>query len=431
MEWLGWIALGGTALGWVAMVLACVGLLLQRRDHFSLRPRGLALEAERLARPLPPEEELPHVVVQLPTFNEGEVVRRAVANAVGLDWPRDKLHVQVCDDSTDGTTEVAEEAARQAREEGYDVTVVRRGSRQGFKAGALQNAMERTEHEYFLILDVDFVSPNDFLQRLMGVLLSEPEVAFVQARPDFFNRRENVLTRAQAIFLDWHYGLEQPTRAWSGHILPFNGTCGIWRRAAIQAAGGWRGDTLTEDWDLSYRAWQAGWKGAFLATVSAFGELPHRVAPFARQQRRWATGVGEVGFRAIRDLVGSGDISTALREGKARPFGMWLAHATFPGTVPVAVLAMLLHPSMALYLAVLVYLPYAAATVVLYGVTWSANRSLARDTRPGSFFMDFLPVPFLFLYLGWANLRSLPSTLLGRTRIFMRTPKRKTSPARP
>jgi cellulose synthase/poly-beta-1,6-N-acetylglucosamine synthase-like glycosyltransferase len=159
--------------------------------------------------------------------------------------------------------------------------------------------MAASPHEYFAIFDTDYVPPVDFLRRCMTVLLAEPTSAFVQARTDFLNADESALTRMQALMLDHHMSVDQMTRSWSGHPLPFNGTCGIWRRSAIEAAGGWRGDTLAEDLDLTYRAWMLGLGGRFLASVSAPGELPTSLKAWANQQCRWTTGFSQVAWRIL------------------------------------------------------------------------------------------------------------------------------------
>ncbi|MBS0540350.1 MAG: glycosyltransferase, partial [Proteobacteria bacterium] len=239
-----------------------------------LRAKGLEREEDLLATPLPPDAQLPHVVIQIPSFNEGPVLRRGVEAAARLDWPRDKLHIQLLDDSTDKTAEIAREVTAELRAKGFDVVALQRTDRSGFKGGALHEAMQQTSHNYFAVFDVDYVPPEDFLRRCMRVFVAEPKTAFVQARFDFLNPHENALTEMQMVTLDAHLGIEQATRYWAGHPLPFNGTCGIWQREAIEAGGGWKGDTVTEDLDLTYRGWVKGWRSVFLVSVSVPGELP-------------------------------------------------------------------------------------------------------------------------------------------------------------
>jgi cellulose synthase/poly-beta-1,6-N-acetylglucosamine synthase-like glycosyltransferase len=358
-------------------------------------------------------------------------VERAVAGAAQLDWPRDKLHVQVCDDSTDGTTELARAAAERANAAGVDVAVIRRADRSEFKAGNLRNAMAHTRHDYFAIFDVDYVAPPDFLRRCMAALLADPGLAFVQARIDYLNPGESALTRAQAIQLDQHSGLEQATRSWAGQPVPFNGTCGVWRRAAIEQAGGWRGDTLSEDWDLSYRAWAKGWRSAFLVTVTAAGELPAGFGAWASQQRRWAAGAGEVGRRMLPAARQAFGRSLGEAAGALLPFATWLAHAMFAATLIVAAAAMLLRPASAVALGVAVYVVLAAAILALFAAVVVVDRTLARNTPVARLLLDFPMVLLLQLYTSWAILCSLPGTLFGRERVFVRTPKRGSSLDRP
>lgn len=417
----GFVAL--TLFGCAILAITVFGLVYVLGLHLALRREGIASEMRRLAHPLPPDDALPHVVVQIPVFNEGAIVERGIANVAGLDWPKDRLHIQVCDDSTDGTTELARAAARRAAATGVHVVVLHRDNRSDFKAGALRAAMAATRHDYLAIFDVDYVPPADFLRRCMAALTSEPDLAFVQARPDFLNAGENVLTRAQAIILDFHYGLEQPTRSWARHALPFNGTCGIWRRAAIEAGGGWHGDTLTEDWDLSYRAMVKGWRGVFLATVTVPGELPTKPGAWIAQQKRWAAGIGEVFRNMLPALLFGGSLSRKERWGALLPLGMWLGDVMFPATFFSAVAAMLLMPSVAWVLGLIVYATFAAAAVALFALMLVANRFVGRMTPLGSFLLDFVPVLGLLIYISWANFQSLPATLIGRRRVFVRTPK--------
>lgn len=283
----------------VGMACFMVSYFVQLRRHHDLLPAGRAAEERLLAVPLPEPEELPHVVVQIVSFNEGHLVRRALQAAARLDWPKGRLHVQLLDDSTDDTLALARAAVAEGQATGLDVVLLHRDRREGFKAGALAQGMAASQHEYFAIFDTDYVPRPDFLRRCMTALQAEPKSAFVQARIDYLNAGENALTRTQALMLDHHMSVDQMTRSWAGDPLPFNGTCGIWRRSAIEAAGGWRGDTLAEDLDLTYRAWMLGLEGRFLASVSAPGELPTSLKAWADQQYRWTTGFGQVAWRIL------------------------------------------------------------------------------------------------------------------------------------
>ena len=296
------------------LLAAFVGSLLYMVVlHHRLKDAGLAREAALLATPLPADADLPHVVVQIPSFNEGPVLRRGVEAAARLDWPRDKLHIQVLDDSTDETAELARTVVAELRAQGVDVVALQRTDRSGFKGGALHEAMQKTPYDYFAIFDVDYVPPVDFLRVCMRPFFANPHTAFVQARFDFLNPHENALTEMQMVTLDAHLGIEQATRCWAGHPLPFNGTCGIWQRAAIEAGGGWKGDTVTEDLDLTYRGWVKGWRALFLTSVAVPGELPADTKTWLRQQQRWQDGFRHVSLRMFPAILRSRDITPSAK----------------------------------------------------------------------------------------------------------------------
>lgn len=235
------------------------------------------------------DDTLPSVTVQLPMYNERYVAERLIDAAAALDYPRDRLQVQVLDDSTDDTREVVDRAASRARERGVRVEVVRREGREGYKAGALEHGLGSADGELVAIFDADFVPPAGFLREMVAGF-DAPEVGMVQARWDHLNREFSPLTRAQAVLLDGHFVVEQTARCATGRFFNFNGTAGVWRRAAIDDAGGWQHDTITEDLDLSYRAQLAGWRFRYLTDVSAPAELPAEVRGFRSQQHRWAKG---------------------------------------------------------------------------------------------------------------------------------------------
>jgi hypothetical protein len=257
----------------------------------------LAWRAPRTgAAPLP--AELPVVTVQLPLYNERFVAARLIDAACALDWPSDRLEVQVLDDSTDDTGQICAErvAAWQAR--GIDVVHLRRADRAGYKAGALDAGLARARGELVLVLDADFVPAPDLLRRTAGHF-ADPAVGMVQARWEHLNRASGPLTEVQALLLDGHFAVEQAARAASGRFFNFNGTAGIWRRTAIFAAGGWQHDTLTEDLDLSYRALLAGWRFVYLLAEAVPGELPADMSGFKSQQFRWAKGSVQVARKLL------------------------------------------------------------------------------------------------------------------------------------
>jgi cellulose synthase/poly-beta-1,6-N-acetylglucosamine synthase-like glycosyltransferase len=232
---------------------------------------------------------LPRVTVQLPIYNERYVAARLIDAACKLDYPVDRLEIQVLDDSSDDTRNIIAERVRHWQHQGLDVTQVWRADRTGFKAGALANGMQCAKGEFLLIFDADFIPPPQLLRQGLRPL-SDATVGMVQMRWGHLNRDYSLLTRLQAIFLDGHFVIEHWVRYCTGRYFNFNGTAGIWRRQAILDAGGWSADTLTEDLDLSYRAQMAGWRFVYLPDVEAPAELPVEVGAFKNQQYRWARG---------------------------------------------------------------------------------------------------------------------------------------------
>jgi cellulose synthase/poly-beta-1,6-N-acetylglucosamine synthase-like glycosyltransferase len=233
--------------------------------------------------------QLPRVTVQLPIFNEIYVVQRLLRSVSELDYPRELLQIQVLDDSTDDTRELTSACAQELRERGFDVELIHRVDRTGFKAGALAVGLESARGDFVCILDADFVPQPELLKRTID-FFSDPKIGMIQTRWGHLNRGYSLLTRVQAMFLDGHLLLEQTARSRSGRFFNFNGTAGLWRKSCIEEAGGWQHDTLTEDLDLSYRAQLVGWKFVFLADVVTPAELPVDMNGFKSQQHRWTKG---------------------------------------------------------------------------------------------------------------------------------------------
>ena len=252
---------------------------------------ALYLRRRRDSAPHAPRPETwPSVTVQLPIYNEFYVVERLIDAVARLDYPREQLQIQVLDDSTDETTRLARARVEFHRARGLDIQLQHRQDRRGFKAGALTQGLETASGEFIAIFDADFLPPADFLRRTVPHLVDQPGLAFVQTRWGYLNDRYSALTRAQTIALDGHFVVEHLGRNRNGLLMNFNGTAGIWRRQAIETAGGWQADTLIEDVDLSFRAQLAGWQALYLPDVESPAELPPQTAAFKRQQARWATG---------------------------------------------------------------------------------------------------------------------------------------------
>jgi cellulose synthase/poly-beta-1,6-N-acetylglucosamine synthase-like glycosyltransferase len=233
--------------------------------------------------------DLPPVTIQLPLYNEACVAGRLIRAVGALDYPAGKLNIQVLDDSTDETSEVVAEAVSELREQGLTISHIRRGTREGFKAGALAHGMELGTSDFIFILDADFVPSPDVLLKTVN-FFTDPGIGLVQMRWGHLNRKQSLLTRLQAMLLDGHLLLEQTARSHSGRFFNFNGTAGIWRRSTIEEAGGWHADTLAEDLDLSYRAQLKGWRFLFLPDLVIPAELPEEMNGFKTQQKRWTKG---------------------------------------------------------------------------------------------------------------------------------------------
>ncbi len=246
------------------------------------------------------EASWPRVAVQLPIYNEQHVVERLIDAAAGLDYPRDRLEIQVLDDSTDETTALAAARVAQHRAAGINVQLIRRPDRTGFKAGALAWGTAQTDAEFLVVFDADFRPRPDWLRRTIPALLARPDAGMAQTRWSHLNDDYSTLTHIQALALDGHFVVEQTARSRAGLLINFNGSGGVWRRACIEAAGGWQADTMTEDMDLSYRAQLAGWRTLYLPDVDAPAELPAQVEAFKRQQARWAQG----SVQCLRKLSG-------------------------------------------------------------------------------------------------------------------------------
>jgi len=253
-------------------------------------------------RPVPlSPADYPSVTVQLPIFNEYYVAERVIAAVGRMRYPRDRFRVQVLDDSTDETTEIARRAAARLRAGGVAVDFLHRDDRAGFKAGALKEGVARTDSELIAVFDADFTPPEDFLERVVPYFQAA-DVGMVQTRWGYLNRDYSLLTRVQSILLDGHFVLEHTARHFSGRFFNFNGTGGVFRRRAILAAGGWSGDTLTEDLDLSYRAQMAGWRFVYVPDIVCESELPVDIYGWKTQQHRWTKGSIQVGRKLLPDL---------------------------------------------------------------------------------------------------------------------------------
>ena len=366
-------------------------------------------------------DELPRVTVQLPIFNEQFVVERLLDSICKLQYPLDKLDIQVLDDSTDETVAVARGLVEHYADRGFPVSYHHRDNRHVYKAGALAEGLLTAKGEFVAIFDADFVPPEDFLLRTIHHF-TDPKIGMVQTRWTHINRNYSFLTEVEAILLDGHFVLEHSGRARSGVFFNFNGTAGVWRRRAIEEAGGWEHDTLNEDTDLSYRAQLKGWKFTDLQDVECPAELPVEMTAFKTQQARWAKGLIQTGKKILPRVMKS-----------KQPFHVKLEawyHLTANLSYPLMVLlSVLLLPAMIirfyqgwfqmLYIDVPLFL---ASTFSVSSFYLVSQRELFPKTWPRA----LLYLPFLMalgIGLTITNTRAVLEALLGHKTAFARTPK--------
>lgn len=371
-------------------------------------------------------DKLPRLTVQLPIYNERFVVRELLEAVCNLQYPRELLEIQVLDDSDDETRTILANAVREKRAEGVPIEYIRRSSRAGYKAGALQVGLERAKGELIAVFDADFTPDPDFLQRMVHYF-ADPEVGAVQARWTFRNRNASRLTRLQAMLLDGHFVFEHGARARSGRFFNFNGTAGLLRKAMIEDAGGWQHDTLTEDTDLSYRAQLRGWRFLYVPGIEAPSELPNDMASFQIQQFRWAKGLIQTGMKLLPEIARSGR-SMAV---KVEAFFHLSANLAYP---LMLALAALILPAMLLRHAHLdgrlLWLDLPA--FVLTFCSLSSFYTLAqRELQHGAAHSYVHRIPLLVaagIGLTISNSAAVLGALFGRRSPFERTAKLSTDP---
>src|SRR5215213_3084113 len=365
-------------------------------------------------------KDLPTVTIQLPIYNEMYVVDRLIEAVGRIDYPRDRLEVQVLDDSTDETRSVAALAVRRAALDGLDIKYLHRQDRSGYKAGALEAGMQHASGEFIAIFDADFIPPSDFLLRTIHHF-TDPKVGMVQARWGHINQDYSLLTRIQSILLDGHFVLEHGGRNRAGHFFNFNGTAGVWRRTAIEDAGGWQHDTLTEDLDLSYRAQLRGWKFHFLPDLIAPAEVPVEMNAFKSQQHRWAKGSIQTCRKLLPRILRSNLPLTV----KTEAFFHLTANFNYP---LMCVLSVLMAPSMVIrynmgwYEMLLIDVPlFFAATASVANFYMVCQRELYKDWITRAKYLPFLMSVGIGLTIN--NTRAVFEALFNQQSEFARTPK--------
>ena len=366
-------------------------------------------------------KEPPRVTIQLPIFNEQYVVGRLIEAICHLDHPKDKLEIQVLDDSTDETVAVASNLVEHYAGLGYPITYHHRSNRKGFKAGALAEGLKTAQGEFVAIFDADFTPPEDFLRRTIDHF-TDPKVAMVQTRWTHINRHYSFLTEVEAILLDGHFVLEHSGRARSGVFFNFNGTAGVWRRAAIEDAGGWQHDTLTEDTDLSYRAQLKGWKFVYLQDVECPAELPVEMTAFKTQQARWAKGLIQTGKKILPQVLKS----NASFHTKLEAWYHLTSNLSYPLMVVLSVLllpAMIIRFYQGWFQMLYIDLPLFVASTFSVSSFYLVSQ---RELFPGKWYRCLVHLPFLMalgIGLTVTNTRAVLEALIGQQSAFARTPK--------
>lgn len=370
-----------------------------------------------------PFEDHPHVTVQLPMYNEQYVARRIIEQACRIDYPRERFQIQVLDDSTDDTVEIAAAAVEKAKAEGFDIEFIHRDNRVGYKAGALENGLKTAKGEFVAIFDADFVPGEHIIKDAIHYFTDE-RVCAVQTRWEHINRTDSLLTQSQAIYLDGHFAIEHVARNRSGRFMCFNGTAGMWRKNAIADSGGWQHDTLTEDMDLSFRAQIRGWKFIFLPELTTPAELPPEMNAFKAQQFRWTKGGAQTAMKMLPKVL----LSKAPLKAKVEAF---FQLTCFSVHFYVLILVTLLFPAMwirALPMeegstarAILDLAVFTLATVSASVFYISSQYELFRDWRSVLKYLPFLMALGIGICL--SNTKALLEALFGKSSEFVRTPK--------
>jgi cellulose synthase/poly-beta-1,6-N-acetylglucosamine synthase-like glycosyltransferase len=376
---------------------------------------------KRIAGPPPEISTWPRVTVQLPIYNEKYVIERLVEAIAAFDYPRDLLDIQVLDDSTDETQEVATNCVERYRQLGVPVSYIHRDNREGFKAGALQEGLKTAQGEFVAIFDADFIPPADFLRRTVPYFVDQ-KLAMVQTRWSYINRHYSALTEVEAILLDGHFVIEHSSRFRSGLFFNFNGTAGIWRRIAIEDAGGWQHDTLTEDTDLSYRAQLRGWHFTYLPEIDCPSELPVEMNAFKSQQARWAKGLMQTAKKILPRVLRS-DVPAAV---KAEAVFHLTANISYPLMVFMSIIllpAMIVRFYQGWVQVLIIDLPlFLASTCSISSFYVAAERAL----YPKTWKRTFLYLPFVMavgIGLSVRNAMAVIEAIVGVKSEFVRTPK--------
>jgi len=362
----------------------------------------------------------PTVTIHLPIYNEKYVAKRLINSVCDLDYPKEKMRIMVLDDSDDNTVEQVAELVQNYKSRGFDIVHVRRGTRQGYKAGALKHAMKYTESEFVAIFDADFIPPKWYLKRAIPYF-AKPNIGFVQCRWGHVNENYSALTQAQALSLDFHFLIEQRAKSNSHLFMNFNGTAGIWRKKCIEDSGGWHTATLVEDLDLSYRAQMKGWKCLFLPDIVVNAELPVQVNGAKRQQFRWAKGSIQCAIKLLGSILVKRKITI---DAKLQAFVQLTRHIVFPlMLIQFLALPILLASNVNLY--IISFLP--VVTLVTYlAMGPGAYLFIIHNMYDKNRKEKGIAMTYLIIYsMGMAvnNTVAVIDALVGKKNEFLRTPK--------
>jgi cellulose synthase/poly-beta-1,6-N-acetylglucosamine synthase-like glycosyltransferase len=373
--------------------------------------------------PNPPAyfEELPRVTIQLPIYNEQFVIDRLLEAICNMDYPKDKLEIQLLDDSTDETKDVASAMVERYAALGNPIVYMHRENRHGYKAGALDAGLKVAKGDFIAIFDADFVPPPDWLMKVVHHF-TEPGIGMVQTRWTHLNRDYSLLTQVEAILLDGHFVLEHGARSRSNDFFNFNGTAGMWRREAISDAGGWQHDTLTEDTDLSYRSQIAGWKFKYLPEIECPAELPIEMTAFKTQQARWAKGLIQTSIKVL-PLIFKSNVPKRI---KVEAVYHLTANLSYPLMVVMSALllpAMIVRFYQGWFQMLLIDVPLFTASTLSIAVFYVVSQ---RVLFPKSWLKTFLYLPILMalgIGLTVTNTKAVMEALFGIKSAFARTPK--------
>jgi cellulose synthase/poly-beta-1,6-N-acetylglucosamine synthase-like glycosyltransferase len=404
--------LGVIAVGLGFLVLPALYLLELAQGKLHVLPTGLSSE----------DGERPDVLVQMPVYNESPgMVEGLLRSVAALDWPRDRLHLQLLDDSSPAHRIAGQMLVGRLRERGFRADHLVRDHRDGYKAGALAAGLLESDAPFVAILDADFRAPSDWLATAIPALIAEPSAGFIQSRCEFSNAQTNWLTRAQSLLFDSHFIMEQGVRARAGMLFQFNGTGGIWRRCAIAEAGGWTADSLCEDLDLTIRAALTGWKGLFSLHPAVTGLVPDQMRHWRVQQRRWATGFAQI----ARTLTVPIWLSSWSPMEKLQAGFLIFYQSALP-VIAVAAVALLIDTALHAGISRLIVSLISTILILFLPVVVGMTLPPYIELRRGGvlrYVSAVCALPPLILYLSLANARPIVAAFFGRSEVFKRTPK--------